>query len=259
MREQTVPQGFGVEPHPHWPPQASDVVLLPTRRITLTPFHSYPGHAATMTLLINGPNHQVSGFTIGILGWILCTTSMGLVEWRVWHMDDPTFFPTGVACVGMWRVCIYHHDTNTSIAKVCHLYTYDDDFLPFEIRSAQHLLLIASILGLLGRVFSIFALRNVYMGMPQKDNAYNPFLLSGMLNLIAALCITLAVLQNYYSIKNLQGIAFPPSFQVPFRPDTQESGNAALVASIAAFLMLLSGLFFLCYKSPPESKGYPAV
>nr|XP_012646824.1 claudin-34-like isoform X2 [Microcebus murinus] len=258
MREQTVPQGFGVEPHPHWPPQASDVVLLPTRRITLTPFHSYVGHAATMTQVINGANHQVPGFVIATIGWILCTTSMGLVEWRVWHMDDPTFFPTGVACVGMWRVCIYHHDTNISTAKVCYRYSYSDDFLPFEVRSAQHLLLIASILGLLGRLFSILALRNVYVGITQK-HACNPFILSGMLNLIAAACITLAVLQNYYSIKNLQGIAFPPSFYMPFKPDTQESGNAALVASIAAFLMLLSGLFFLCYKCPSKSQVHPAV
>nr|XP_020140438.1 claudin-34 [Microcebus murinus] len=212
-----------------------------------------------MTQVINGANHHVFGFVIATIGWILCTTSMGLVEWGVWHMDDPTFFPTGVACVGMWRVCIYHHDTNISTAKVCYRYSYSDDFLPFEVRSAQHLLLIASILGLLGRGFTMFALRNVYVRIPQKHNAYKSFLLSGMLNIMAAFCITLAVLQNYYSIKNLQGIAFPPSFHVPFKPDTQESGNAALVASIAAFLMLLSGLFYLCYKSPPESKGYPAV
>uniref|UniRef100_A0A8C9A907 Claudin-34 n=1 Tax=Prolemur simus TaxID=1328070 RepID=A0A8C9A907_PROSS len=205
-----------------------------------------------MPLTISSAECQVAGFAIATIGWILSSTSMGLVEWRVWHMDDPSFFPTGLACVQMWRVCIYRHHTNISTAKFCHQYTYYDDFLPLDSRIAQHLMLLASVRGLMGRGFSIYALWNVYMGILQRHDACHSFVVSGTLNMIAGVCIIIAVLQNYYCITNLQGIAFLPSFQLSFKPDTQETRSAAFMASLGAFLMLLRGLFFLSYRFPPD-------
>uniref|UniRef100_A0A8C8ZUC2 Claudin 34 n=1 Tax=Prolemur simus TaxID=1328070 RepID=A0A8C8ZUC2_PROSS len=211
-----------------------------------------------MPLTISSAECQVAGFAIATIGWILSSTSMGLVEWRVWHMNDPSFFPTGYACVGMWRVCMYRHHINISTAKFCHRYTYYDDFLPLNIRISQHLMLLASILGLAGKAYSIYALWNMHLGILHKRKAYCSFVVSGTLNMIAGLCILSAVLWNYYCITTLQGIAFSPSFQLPFKPDTQETGSAAVVASLGAVLKLLSG-FFLSYQFSPGIQVHPKI
>ncbi|XP_053436553.1 claudin-34 [Nycticebus coucang] len=210
-----------------------------------------------MLLLVNSANCQVAGFALITVGWLLSATSMGLAEWRVWHVDNASSFPPGIACVGMWRVCVYHHSSNIRKAKFCHRYTILDDFLPADIHLSQYLLLTATILGLLGRGFLILALRNVYLGIVQKHDINSPFIISGILSIIASICITVAVLHNYNCIRHLRGIAFPPSFRLPFKPDSQEAGSAALVASLGAFLMLLSGIFSLFYTFPLDSQVHP--
>uniref|UniRef100_A0A8D2E153 Claudin-34 n=1 Tax=Sciurus vulgaris TaxID=55149 RepID=A0A8D2E153_SCIVU len=219
--------------------------------------HTY---AAAMVWLVSSANRQVAGFAIATIGCILSGISMGLVEWRMWYINQPLLSPSGVACVGMWRVCIYHHHySNISNAKVCYRYTYHDDFLPPDIRVSQHLLLAANILGLLGKAFIILALRNVYMGILQKDDTCNPFVASGILNIAASGCISIVVLWNYYSIMSMEGIEFPSSFRVPFKPDVQEVGSALIVATLAAFLLLLSGTIFLSYTFPLDIQMHPEV
>nr|XP_020006871.1 claudin-34 [Castor canadensis] len=212
-----------------------------------------------MILLVNRANCQVLGFAVTTMAWILSSTSMGLVEWRVWYMDDPSLSFSGMAMVGMWRVCIYRHNSNSSKVKMCHQHTYNDTFFPPDIRVGQHLLMAANFLGLFGKAFVIFALRNVYMGILQKNVTCNPFIISGILNIIASGCISLAVLWNYYAITNMEGIDFPLSFHVPFKPNTQEIGSAILVATLAAFLFLLSGMSFLSYSIPPDIQVHPDV
>ncbi|XP_012504578.1 PREDICTED: claudin 34 [Propithecus coquereli] len=176
---------------------------------------------------------------------------------HVWYMDDPSVSPPGLAFVGMWRVCIYHLDANIRTAKFCHRYTYSDDFLPRDIRISQHLLLIATILGFLGRGLTILALRNMFMGIPQRHNTCNLFVVTGLLNIIAGVLVAVAVHYNYQSVRNSQGIAFLPSFRLPFRPDSQETGCTALVASVGAFLMLLSGPFLLSGQCPLGIRVHP--
>ncbi|KAF3815773.1 hypothetical protein GH733_016312 [Mirounga leonina] len=210
----------------------------------------FPGCAAAMLLFINSANCQVAGFAIATVGWILTTTSMGFVEWRVWHMDNTSLSPSGPVCVGMWKVCIYHHISNYNRTKLCRHFSYRDTYLPLDIRVSQNLLLVASILGLLGRASTIFALRNVYMGVRQGNATFNPSVASGILNLAAGICISIAVVWNYHSVVNEEGITFPPSLAIPFKPDTQETGSAFLVACLAAFMMMLSALLFLAYKLP---------
>ncbi|XP_032330498.1 claudin-34 isoform X1 [Camelus dromedarius] len=220
---------------------------------------SSSGYVAAMPLLINSANRQVAGFAVATIGWILGTVSMGLVEWRIWYMNNTSLFPSRLASVGMWRVCIYHHVNNSSRATTCHHYTYHDTYLPLDIRVPQNLLLVASILGLLEKASIIFALRNVYIGILEKKATCNSFITSGILNIAAGICIFMAVFWNYYSVMNKEGIAFPPSFNMPFKPDTQRIGSAIVVACLAAFMILLSGLFFLSYKFPLDSQVHPEV
>uniref|UniRef100_A0A8D0LYA7 Claudin 34 n=1 Tax=Sus scrofa TaxID=9823 RepID=A0A8D0LYA7_PIG len=212
-----------------------------------------------MPLLISRANRQITGFAVATIGWILGTTSMGLVEWRVWYMDNTSLFPSGLACVGMWRACIYHHVSNSNRTTLCHHYLYHNTYFSLDMRVAQNLLLVASILGLLGKASTIFALRNVYMGILQKNATCESFVTSGMLNIAAGVCISIAVVWNYHSVINEEGIAFPPSFNMPFKPHSQQIGSAILVACLAAFMMLLSGLFSLSYKFALNSQVHPEV
>uniref|UniRef100_A0A8C8YDW8 Claudin-34 n=1 Tax=Prolemur simus TaxID=1328070 RepID=A0A8C8YDW8_PROSS len=206
-----------------------------------------------MPLTISSSNRQVPGFTIATIGWILSSTSTGLVDWRVWHMDNSSSFPTGHAYVGMWKVCIYRHHTNISTDTICHQYTYYDDFLPLNVRISQHLLLLASILGLVGKGYSIHGIWSMHVGILQERKVRRSFVISGTLDMIAGLCVLSAVLWNYCCITTLQGIAFPPSFQLPFKPDRQETGNATVMANLGAVLKVLSG-FLLSYRF---SRGIP--
>ncbi|KAM6166292.1 claudin-34 [Erethizon dorsatum] len=210
-----------------------------------------------MTVQVHTANRQVAGFAIVTIAWIFSSTSMGLVEWRVWHMDNPSPSYSSVVCVGMWRLCIYNHDSNFSKAKRCHQYTYHDTFLPPDVRTAQYLLLAASTLGLLGKAFAILALRNMHMGAPPKDKARKPFIIAGILNIVACGCVSVAAFWNCYSVMNEERIYFPLSFHVPFQPGNQEMGSAMLVAVLGAFLLLLSGTFFLTYSYPLVTQVYP--
>lgn len=221
---------------------------------------SSPGDVATMTLFVSSSKCQVAAFAVTTLGWIFSMMSMGLVEWRVWYMDNTTSsFPTGLACIGLWKVCTHHHISSSRRNSVCHLYTYSDTYLPPDIRVAQHLLLAASILGLLGKVLIGSALRNVLLGHLQKGATWNLFFASGILNMTAGVFISVAVIWNYRSVMNEEGIDFPPSFYIPFKPDKQETGSAIPAAVLAAFMMLFGGLFALSYKFPATRQVHPEV
>lgn len=220
-------------------------------------FLQFPWCVAAMFLFINSANCQVAGFAIATVGWILTGASLGFVEWRVWHMDNTSLFPSGRVCVGMWKVCLYHHIGNYKRATLCRHYSYLDSYLPLDIRVSQNLLLLASILGLLGRASNVFALRNVYMGVRQGNATFNPFVASGILDLAAGICISIAVVWNYHSVVSEEGITFPSSLAIPFKPSTQEVGTAFLVACLAAFMMVLSGLLFLTYKLPTVNQVHP--
>nr|XP_012807030.2 claudin-34-like [Jaculus jaculus] len=199
---------------------------------------------------------QMAGFLLATIAWILSSTSMGLVQWRVWYQDRPLRSYPSTAFVGMWRVCVYHHASNSSRAQWCLPYTYRDAWLPVDIRVSQHLLLAASILGLFAKALTIFALRNVHMGRLKKT-ACNPFVLSGSLNLLVSSCVLVPVLFSYHSITNFKETAFSSAFPVPFKPDTQKIGSALVVATVGAFLFFLSGIIFFSYPVPLDITVYP--
>lgn len=214
-------------------------------------------YVVTMALLINSANCQFAGLIIATVGWILSTMSMGFAEWRVWHMNNASISPPGVALVGPWKVCVYHSTSYFDRATPCHHYPYLDTYLPRDIRAAQHLLLAASILGLLGKVSVVFALRNLYLGI--RSATRHPFAVPGIVNMAASACIAIAVIWSYYSMMNDEGISFPPPLSIPFKPDKQEMGNAMIVACLAAFIMMLSGLFHLSYKVHLDNWADPDV
>ncbi|XP_047621898.1 claudin-34, partial [Phacochoerus africanus] len=135
-----------------------------------------------MPLFNGSPKRQLAGFMVATIGWILGTMSMGLAEWRVWYVNNTSLLPSGLACVGVWRACSFHHLNGVNRASGCHHYNHHDTYIPLDIRVAQNFLLVASILGLFSKAAIVFALRNVYLRRGQK-NTCNPFAVVGMLNI----------------------------------------------------------------------------
>lgn len=211
-----------------------------------------------MILFNKGSSCQVGGFALSTIAWILCITSMGLPQWRVWYSKEPVISYPTVAFVGVWKTCIYHHD-NFSNIRMCYQYSYHDTFIPLDIRVAQHLMLITCIFCLIGKAATVVALRNVYTGRQERDVTYNAFGLSAVLNIIASSFVFLAVLCNYFSIINNEGIAFPPSFHMPFYPHIQQVGIAMVVAFLAAILFLCSGVIFISFTFPLNIQVLPNI
>ncbi|XP_028629290.1 claudin-34-like [Grammomys surdaster] len=203
-------------------------------------------------LIKNHCNSQMGGFALTTVAWIICCISIGLPQWHVWHFQDPVAFKATTAFVGMWRVCTFQYDDNFSNIKICHQYNYHDTFIPLDIRVTQQLLLAASFLGLIGKVIIIISLWNVCRGRVRTNSIFNPFGLSGILNIIASSFLFLAVLFNYVSIILQEGIVFPRSFNVPSQPDTQEIGSAMASAMTAAVFFLLSGTILLTSNFPAD-------
>ncbi|XP_021484961.2 claudin-34-like [Meriones unguiculatus] len=203
-------------------------------------------------------NRRIGGFALSTIAWILCSTSMGLPQWRVWYFKEPINSYPLVAFVGVWKACIYHH-VNFSNIRMCHHYSYYDTFIPLDIRVSQHLLLITSIFWVVGKVATVIALRNVYMGRGEQNVTQNAFCLSAILSIIASSFVFLAVLCNYFSIINREGINFPRSFHMPFYPHTQKAGIAMALAFLAAILFLCSGMIFIPYTFPLNTQVFPNI
>ncbi|NXT23003.1 CLD34 protein, partial [Syrrhaptes paradoxus] len=195
---------------------------------------------------------QLTTFALGTVGWILCTVSMGIVEWRVWHVDNTTIISSGVAWVGIWKVCFisYLHVSPGYKEQFCHKFSGHDSSIPHEIYAAQGLLLIAMCTGLLGLTATIFGLRNAYRGITHKTIIARLFLAGGFFYISAGLCVLIPVSWNFYSVKHNQSIAFPPSYHMPSSPAAQEAGAAIPIGIVAVILLLLSGTFSLSYRFP---------
>ncbi|NXJ90188.1 CLD34 protein, partial [Corythaixoides concolor] len=195
---------------------------------------------------------QLAAFALGTVGWILCTVSMGIVEWRVWHVYNTTIISSGIAWVGIWKVC-FISDVLISPGykeQFCHKYSGYDSSIPQEIYAAQGLLLIAMFMGLLGLAATVFALRNVYMGIAHKILITRFFLVGGFFYIFAGMCVLVPVSWNFYSVLHNQSIAFPPSYYMPSSPAAQEAGAAIPIGIVAVILLLLSGSFSLSYRFP---------
>ncbi|CAO2624217.1 CLDN34 [Lemmus lemmus] len=212
-----------------------------------------------MLLLSRSANCQVAGFALASIAWILCGVSTGLPQWRVWYFNETVFSEPATVFIGMWRVCSDQQNIKPGNTRRCHDYNYHDNFIPLDIRFIQQLLLDANILGLIGTVATIFALRNMYTEKVQKSATYNPFMISAILNIFACIFVFLAVICNYFSIINKAQITFPPSFHMPLNPSYQRTGIANVVASLAALMFLGSSIIFLSYPSLMENQVSPEV
>ncbi|XP_077663288.1 claudin-34-like [Eretmochelys imbricata] len=198
---------------------------------------------------------QLVGVSLGSLGWILSCITTRHAEWRLWLVNNTTIFSSGIAHVGIWKICFPPNLKISSDYDIvcCHEFNFNENFFPVEMFLAQILLLIATFLGGLGIFFTFLSPWHFYMGTMRKTQAICLFLAGGILYIIAGLCVLVPVSWNFYSVANNSSIPFPPSFHLPSGPVAQRIGIAIPMGISSGLMLLISGLFSLCIRSPVTS------
>ncbi|XP_042339582.1 claudin-34-like [Plectropomus leopardus] len=199
-----------------------------------------------MTFLAHTAHWQFLGLVSGFLAWILIMTTVGLNEWRLWHVADVSVITSGVAWVGIWRACFYSHALPSM--ENCQSISVSAPFAPAEIPAAQVLMVLAMICGLVGNITAVVAMRMVYFSLEDRRNVRLVFVLAGMLYVLTATLCVVPLAWNLNSVLNNRTIDFPPEFQLPAAPLRQQVGSAIGVGLAATILMLVSGLIFLSYR-----------
>ncbi|XP_030627933.1 claudin-34-like [Chanos chanos] len=205
-----------------------------------------------MTYLVHTAHAQFVGLWLGVVGWTLTIVTIGLVQWRVWVVDDLSVITSGLAWVGIWRVCFYSHVLVTSQYDVmfCQKIAISDAFTPADIAAAQVLMLVALILGLVGNAGAVYGLRNIYFGLDEPKPIRLAFSFGGALFLMAGLCSSVPVLWNLNSVVTNQTIHFPSNFHMPPAPVRQYTGGGIAMGMVSFMLMIISGIIFLSYRFP---------
>lgn len=205
-----------------------------------------------MPYLAHTAHAQFVGFWAGAVGWILTIVATGLVEWRVWEVSDLSIITSGLAWVGIWRVCFYTSVLVSSeyAAMHCQRMRLTDTYMPNEIVTAQVLMLLAFILGFFGNSSVIYGLRNIYFGLDETRSITLAFSFGGGLLLLAGVASFIPLFWNLNAVVANQTIRFPPNFNMPSAPDDQYVGSGIAVGISASILVVLSGIVFLSYKLP---------
>ncbi|XP_053369116.1 claudin-34-like [Clarias gariepinus] len=205
-----------------------------------------------MPYLAHTAHAQFVGLWVSATGWILTIVTVGLVEWRVWEVSDLSVISSGLAWVGIWRVCFFSNVLVTSQYEVvyCQRMQLTDAYTPSEIAAAQVLMLLAFILGLFGNSSVIYGLRNVYFGVDETRSITLAFSFGGGLLLLAGVTSLIPLFWNLNAVVTNQTINFPPNFYMPPAPHDQYVGPGIAVGIFASIMVVLSGTVFLCYKLP---------
>ncbi|CAK6977907.1 claudin-34-like [Scomber scombrus] len=208
-----------------------------------------------MTYLAHTANAQLAALWMGCVGWTFTAMAIGLVQWRIWKVPDSEVISSGVAWVGLWRVCFNSHTLVTPGFKYmhCKYIGLTDAYTPPEIASGQVLMLLSVLVGLCGNAGGVYALRNVYFGLDKNSPIRLLFIAAGFLCLTAAAMSLIPVLWTLTSVVTNQTIGFPPDFQMPPEPDSQSVGCGIVVGLVGAVLMVVSGVNFCRYRLPQRS------
>ncbi|XP_065115420.1 claudin-34 [Paramisgurnus dabryanus] len=208
-----------------------------------------------MPYLVHTAHAQFVALWLSTVGWILIIVTMGMVEWRVWEVSDLSVISSGLAWVGVWRVCFYSHALILSGNEVmfCQKIGPFESFTPPEIIAAQVLMLVAVILGLMGNASVVYGLRNIYFGLGKFKPIRLALCAGGALHVLTGVSSLVPVFWNLSSVVNNQTIIFPPTFLMPPAPENQYIGPGIAIGILASFLVVCSGLIFLSYRIPVGS------
>lgn len=205
-----------------------------------------------MAYLVHTAHLQFAGLLLGFVSWILTAVSMGLVQWRVWHVADITNITSGVAWVGIWRACFPSRALVSSELQVlyCRSIPFRDPSTPTEVSVAQVLVPVALMLSGGGNACAVYGLRRVYFGMERMKLLRVAFSVAGALSLLSGVCTMLPLAWNMRSVAANYTIDFPPDFHMPPSPVRQDVGAGLSLGMLASILTILSALTFIFYRLP---------
>ncbi|KAJ0062344.1 hypothetical protein NL108_010526 [Boleophthalmus pectinirostris] len=181
--------------------------------------------------------------------------SVGLVQWRVWFFSPTLPDSSGIAWIGIWRVCFYSQEEPSPglLIMRCSYIRFHDAFTPPEIAAAQILMFLSLGFGLLGFVCGIYALRNTFFGI--KSLTRFAFCLGGASTLLAAVLALIPLLWNLAAVLTDHPIQFPGEFRIPESPKAQRVGGAVWAGLVGVALLVVTAAINISYKFPKEEMG----
>lgn len=204
-----------------------------------------------MAYLAHSVHLQFLGLMFGFVGWIITACLSGVNDWRIWYLDDQSIISGGLAWVGVWRACFNSHILDSS--EFCKSINFTDSFTPAEIAAAQVLCMTAVGVGVVANLVAGYAVRNAYFGVG-SGHVRLAFVMAGSLYWLTAACSLVPVLWNMTSVLANLTIDFPPEFYLPPAPIKQEVGLGIGIGICSSVLLIVSGLFLMCYKDPVKTK-----
>uniref|UniRef100_A0A671YUW2 Claudin 34 n=1 Tax=Sparus aurata TaxID=8175 RepID=A0A671YUW2_SPAAU len=168
---------------------------------------------------------------LGFVGWTLTAVALGLIQWRVWQVSHSDVISSGVAWVGLWRVCFNSHTLVTPAFTFMHCRSMGltEAFTPPEVAAGQVLMLLSLVVGLCGNAGGVYAVRNIYFSLEKSTPTRSAFFTTGGLCLLAAVMSLIPLLWNLTSVVTNQTISFPPEFMMPAAPQSQHVGGGVMV------------------------------
>ncbi|KAI7807334.1 claudin-34 [Triplophysa rosa] len=204
-----------------------------------------------MAYLAHSAHLQFLGLIFGFVGLIITACLSGVNDWRIWYLDDQSIISGGLAWVGVWRACFNSHILDSS--EFCKSISLTDSFTPPEIAAAQVLCMTAVGVGVVANLVAGYAVRNAYFGV-DSGRVRLAFVTAGSLFWLTAACSLVPVLWNMSSVLANLTIDFPPDFYLPPAPIKQEVGPGIAIGICSSVLLIVSGLFLMCYKDPVKTK-----
>lgn len=212
-----------------------------------------------MVYLVDTAHAQLAALALGCVGWTLTGVALGLIQWRVWLVAGSEVIDSGEAWVGIWRACFHSHSqvSPSFLVLHCRFISPLEAFTPPEIVAGQVLMLLSVLVGLLGNVNGVYAMRNACLGIREEKTslARVAFHTTGALFLLASVMSSVPLLWNLSSVATNRTIDFPADFLIPAPPHSQHVGSAIAVGLIGALLMIICGIIFCSYRLPARLRN----
>nr|XP_010975060.2 claudin-18 [Camelus dromedarius] len=204
--------------------------------------------------------YQVVGFLLSVLGLAGCIAATGMDRWSTQDLYDSPV--TSVfQYEGLWRSCVQQSSGFTE----CRPY-FTILGLPAMLQAVRALMIVGIVLGAIGLIVSIFALKCIRIGSMEDSAKANMTLTSGIMFIITGLCAIAGVsvfanmlVTNFWMstasmYTGLGGMVQTLQTRYTF-------GAALFVGWVAGGLTLIGGVMMCiaCRGLAPEETSYKAV
>ncbi|XP_063771573.1 claudin-18 [Pseudophryne corroboree] len=210
---------------------------------------------------------QTMGFVVSALGFAGIIASTGLDMWSTQDLYDNPVTAT-FQYQGLWRSCVRQSSGFTE----CRPY-FTILGLPAMFQAVRALMIVGIVLGAIGLLISIFALKCIRIGSMEDSAKANITLTSGIMFIVAGLCAIIGVsvfanmlVTNFWmttssmytggAISGMGGMGGLQTLQTRYT-----FGSALFVGWVAGGITLIGGVMMCiaCRGLMPEETTYKAV